>query len=238
LEKINGELELATKKKQALDKLFNEGKVSQTTYDSFSEEVAQAIEEIDNRQKTLVHKMESKISELEQQMRTLESLLVNSEIRHISGELENDAYDRECNVLSLGLETTKSELDEIKDAVSTITGQDSYLPSLHPSDTVEQAVDDESDTEKRLEIVMDTETTTSIETSIEEQATEHESGTPTEEVSPQEDTSETMTEEEAEASHIGERESEVSEDPESPEIVQEFHAEIPVEEGELAEDQE
>lgn len=238
MEKINGELELATKKKQALDKLLNEGKVSQTTYDSFSEEVAQAIEEIENRQKTLVQKMESKISELEQQMRTLESLLVNSEIRHISDELENDAYDRECNVLSLGLETTKSELDEIREAVSTITGQGSDLPSLHPSDTVEEAMDDESGTEKRLEIVMDTETTTSIETSIEEQATEHESGTPTEETAPQEDTSETMTEEEAEASHNAERESEASEDPESPEIVQEFHAEIPVEEGELAEDQE
>jgi hypothetical protein len=162
-------------------------------------------------------------------------LLVNSEIRHISGELENDAYDRECNVLSLGLDTTKSELDEIKEAVSAITGG-TDLPTLHPSDAVEEAIDDGSDTEKRLEIVMDTETTTSIETSIEEQASEQEMG-PIEEAAPPEDPADTMTEEEAEASHDGERESEVSEVQEPPEIVQEHQAEIPVEED-LPEDQE
>jgi hypothetical protein len=235
LEKIDGELELAKKKKQALDKLLNEGKVSQTTYDSFSEDVAQAIEEIESRQKMLVDKMESKISELEQQMRTLESLLVNSEIRHISGELENDAYDRECNVLSLGLETTKSELDEIKEAVSAISGG-TDLPDLHPSDAGEEASDDELDTEKRLEIVMDTETTTSIETSVEEQAPEQEAEA-IEEASPPEAPTDTMTEEEAEASHDGERVSEVFEGQESPEVVQEYHAEIPAEED-LPEDQE
>lgn len=236
LEKINGELELARKKKQALDKLLNEGKVSQPTYDSFSEEVAQAIEEIESRQKTLVHKMESKIGELEQQMRTLESLLVNSEIRHISGELENDAYDRECNVLSLGLETTKSELDEIKEAVSAITEPSADLQDSHPSDSVDETNGDESDAEKRLEIVMDTETTTSIETSIEEQAIDDEKRTQFEESSLQDDPLEIVTEEEAEASYDTEGEPNIAEDAESPDTAEEFHAEIPADEGELAED--
>ncbi len=169
LEKINGELELARKKKQALDKLFSEGKVSQPTYDSFNGEVADAIGEIEAKQKMIVEKMEAKISELEQQIKTLEFLLVNSEIRHVSGEVEEEAYNRECNVLSLGLETTRQELNEIKEAIANLNEQTIDLPPPEPIQAVEETPKEEPETEKRLEIVVDTETTTSIETTVEEQ---------------------------------------------------------------------
>ncbi|UCH32683.1 MAG: CdvA-like protein [Candidatus Bathyarchaeota archaeon] len=175
LEKINGELELAKKKKEALDNLLNRGKVSQLTYDSITQEIGEAIAEIEAKQDALVEKMRVKINELEQQMKTLEHLLVNSEIRHISGEIEDDAYNRECNVLSLGLETTKHELDEIKEAISNLSEKDIDLPPPSPTppplQTEEETAQLEPDTEKRLEIVMDTETTTSIETTVEEQPT-------------------------------------------------------------------
>jgi chromosome segregation ATPase len=168
LDKINGELELARKKKQALDKLLEEGKVSQPTYESFNHEVAEAIAEIEAKQNSLVEKMRAKISELEQQMKTLESLLVNSEIRHVSGEIEEEAYTRECNVLSLGLETTKHELNEIKDAISNLSEQNTNPPPL-PPETESEPAEAEPNSEERLEIVMDTETTTSSETTMEEQ---------------------------------------------------------------------
>ncbi len=168
LEKINGELELAKKKKEALDKLFDEGKVSQPTYNSFSDEVSEAIAEIESKQNALVEKMKAKISELEQQMKTLEYLLVNSEIRHVSGELEEDAYNRECNVLSLGLETTREELNEIKGAISNLSEGATDLPQPPSMLVEEDPAQIEPETEKRLEIVMDTETTTSVETTTEE----------------------------------------------------------------------
>jgi hypothetical protein len=170
LDKINGELELARKKKEALDKLFNEGKVSQPTYDSFSNEVAEAITEIEAKQNALVEKMKTKIGELEQQMKTLESLLVNSEIRHVSGEIEDEAYSRECNVLSLGLETTRQELDEIKEGISNLSEKSVDPQPPAPPQVEEEIAQTEPETEKRLEIVMDTETTTSIETTVEEEA--------------------------------------------------------------------
>lgn len=169
MEEIDGELELAKKKKQALEKLFNEGKVSQPTYDSFSNEVSEAIAEIETKQRGLVEKMKAKIGELEQQMKTLERLLVNSEIRHVSGEIEEEIYNHECNVLSLGLETTRQELNEIKEAISNLSEQDVDIPSTPSLQPEEQTTPVESESEKRLEIVMDTETTTSIETTVEEQ---------------------------------------------------------------------
>jgi len=197
LEKINGELELAKKKKHALTKLFDEGKVSQLTYDSFSNEIAGAIAEIEAKQSTLVEKMRAKTNELEQQMKTLEFLLVNSEIRHVAGEIEEEIYTREWNVLSLGLETTKQELNEIIDAISDLSGQSLDLPTP-PSPTEEETTQIEPETEKRLEIVMDTETTTSIETTVEEQPTVEEGAEGiVEPISEQEETIESAAEEES-----------------------------------------
>jgi hypothetical protein len=167
LEKINGELDLARKKKQALDKLHEEGRVSQPTYDSFSSEVAEAIIDIEEKQKALVGKMNSKIAELEQQMKTLEYLLVNAEIRRVSEETEEETYRREHDVLSLGLDTTRRELDEIKEAVTHIGEQDFAIqPPLVTNEGNQSEI--ESETEKRLEIIMDTETATQIETTIEQ----------------------------------------------------------------------
>lgn len=192
LDKINGELELAKKKREALEKLLNEGKVSQPTYDSFSNEVAAAIAEIETRQTVLSEKMTAKIGELEQQMKTLEFLLVNSEIRHVSGESEEETYNRENDVLSLGLETTRQELNEIKEAISSLS-ENLGLPPPPPK---QEETEVEPETEKRLEIVMDTETTTSIETTVEEQPTvEEETEVPVETDVEQEEIAESPVEE-------------------------------------------
>ena len=162
LEKINGELDLAKKKKHALDKLLGDGKVSQMTYDSFSNEVAQAIAEIEAKQKTLVEKMTKKISELEQQMKTLEFLLVNSEIRHVSGEIEEDTYNREHDVLSLGLDTTRNELNEIKEAVTSISEHEITIQEPTESQI-------EPETQEDVAVEMNTESSIPTETSFEQE---------------------------------------------------------------------
>lgn len=237
MEKIDGELELAKKKKQALDKLFEAGKVSQPTYDSFSNEVAEAITEIEAKQISLGEKMKTKISELEQQLKTLEFLLVNSEIRHVSGEIEEEAYNRECNVLSLGLETTRQELNEIKEAISDLSEQNIGLSPPSPLQVEEaEAAPVEPETEERLEIVMDTETTTSIETTLEEQPTiPEETEVLVETVSEQEEHKEPPVEEAQESFRNEETpSSEEAETSETLEDTQETHEEVseedPVEE--------
>ena len=227
MDKINGELELAKKKKQALDKLLDEGRVSQPTYDSFSNEVAEAITEIEAKQNALVEKMRTKIGELEQQLKTLEFLLVNSEIRHVSGELEEDANDRECNVLSLGLETTRQELDGIKEAISNLSEQNIGLPPPPPLQVEDETTQVEPETEKRLEIVMDTETSTSIETTVEEQpAIEEEIEVPVEQVSEQEEVTESPVEEVESFRNEETPVSEEAEATETSEDVQEVQAEV------------
>jgi chromosome segregation ATPase len=185
LEKINGELDLARKKKQVLDKLLSDGKVSQPTYASFTNEITDAITEIELKQKALAEKMKAKTSELEQQIKTLEHLLVNSEIRHVSGETDDDAYNNECSILSLGLDTTRRELSEIADAITNLSDPNPEAASDSPPpdpdapepDAAEPA---DPEPEKRLEIIMDTETTTTIESTVEERTVDAAPDTPPE----------------------------------------------------------
>ena len=119
--KLNEENEMAKKKKQALDNLLNTGRISQSTYDLFNNEIDEAIAEIERQQKALLEKMNSKMEELEEQIKTLEMLLANFEIQHVTGEVDDEVYQSEIGVLSMGIETAKHELDVVREAVNQLS---------------------------------------------------------------------------------------------------------------------
>ena len=119
-EKISKDLELAKKKKQALDDLFNTSKISQSTYDSFNRGLTDTITEIETHRKALAEKMTSKITELEQQVNTLEMFLANAEILYAAGEIDEELHTRESNAFTQGLEATKQELEVIKEVVANL----------------------------------------------------------------------------------------------------------------------
>lgn len=113
---MSEEYETAKKKRQALDGLLDKGKISQSTHDLFAMEIAETITDVERQQKALLQKMNTKIIELKEQIKTLEILLANFEIQHVTGEVDNEVYERQINVLSMGLETSKQELETIKEA--------------------------------------------------------------------------------------------------------------------------
>jgi hypothetical protein len=119
--RLNEEYEIAKKKKQALDNLFENGRISQATRDSFDTDINAVIMEIEKQQKDLLAKMQGKAQELESQIKTLETLLANYEIQHVVGEIDEEIYQREINLLSTGLESAKHELDIIKEATNQIS---------------------------------------------------------------------------------------------------------------------
>ena len=120
--RLNEEYEISKKKRQALDNLLGAGKISRQTYDLFNEEISQTIAEIEKQQKALLEKMNLKANELEGQIKTLEMLLANFEIQHVAGEVDEETYQREIGVLSVGLETARNELNMIKEAINQISG--------------------------------------------------------------------------------------------------------------------
>ena len=119
--RLNEESEMARKKKQALDNLLRTGRISQSTYDSFSKEMDEAIAEIERQRDALLEKMGSKMKELEGHIRTLEMLFANFEIQHVAGEVDDETYQREIGLLSTGLEAARHELDAVNEAVSQLS---------------------------------------------------------------------------------------------------------------------
>jgi len=114
--RLNEEFDIARKKKQALDNLLNNNRISQSTHDIFNKEIDEAIADIEKQQKALLEKMATKVLELEGQVKSLEMLLANYEIRHVTGEIDEESYQRDSELLTIGLETAKQELEQVKDA--------------------------------------------------------------------------------------------------------------------------
>jgi hypothetical protein len=139
--KLNEENEMAKKKKQALDNLLNTGRISQSTYDLFNNEIDEAIAEIEKQQNALLEKMNSKMEELEAQIKTLEMLLANFEIQHVTGEVDEEVYQSEIGVLSMGIETAKHELDVVREAVNQLS---SGMQILSTEVVVEQKIEPQS----------------------------------------------------------------------------------------------
>lgn len=108
------------KKKNALDKLLETGRISQSTHEIFNKEFNSAIAELDRQRKDLLEKMNTKIKGLEEQTKTLEVLLANLEIQHVAGEIDEDVYQHEATLITTGLETTKRELNNIKEAYNQL----------------------------------------------------------------------------------------------------------------------
>jgi hypothetical protein len=136
--RLNEEYDIAKRKQQALDKLYASGRISQSTRDSFDNELVSAIAEIEKQQKDLLAKMETKVSELRSQIQTLEMLLANYEIEHVVGEIDEETYQREITLLSTGLDTAKHELDVIKEAAGQLCPSDAPV-AIVPEPTPEVA---------------------------------------------------------------------------------------------------
>jgi len=151
-EKINNELDLAKKKKHALDDLFTTGRISQGTYDSLGKELNEEIQEVETRQKALAEKMTYKLDELEQQMQALEVFLANSEISYVAGEINEELHAQESSALSLGLEATKQELNFIKEVIIQLIPKEATTTPTPATTETAEAAPTETAVEKAPEV--------------------------------------------------------------------------------------
>lgn len=178
-ERLSEEYEMAKRKKEALDNLLNTGRISQSTHESFNEEIDQAVAEIERQQRALLEKMNSKTEKLEQQIKTLEMLLADFEIQHVSGEIDEEVYQREIDLLSTGLEVARRELDVVREAsnqisssIQTPTTEIAEPQEIEPQPTESVEATPQSETEAVEETVPFIETEEAVEEDEERALTE------------------------------------------------------------------
>ena len=131
-EKINMELDLTKRKKQALDDLLSTSRISQSTYDCLCKYLDEDINQIELRRKSLAEKMTSKLNELEEQLHALEFFLANSEMAYVAGEVNSELYAQESSALNLGMEATKQELNWIKEVIIQLVPKETMATTAAP----------------------------------------------------------------------------------------------------------
>ncbi len=117
-EKIYSDLELAKRKKQALDELLAKNRMSQPTYAHLVDNLNENISELESHKKTLLHKMSDRVDELKAQAELLKLFLVSLEMQNIAKEVKQETYVKNKQILEVGLEATEKELAEINSALA------------------------------------------------------------------------------------------------------------------------
>jgi hypothetical protein len=117
---VHSELELAKRKKQALDELLAKNRMSQPTYEHLVGSLNENIDDFESHLKLLMQKMTERADELENQAELLKLFLVSLEMRNIAKELKQETYDKNKQAFELGLKATEDELAEIKDTFNKV----------------------------------------------------------------------------------------------------------------------
>lgn len=117
---VHSELELAKRKKQALDELLAKNRMSQPTYEHIVGSLNDNIDDLESHLKLLMQKMTERADELESQAELIKQFLVSLEMRIIANEIKQDTYEKNKRAFELGLKATEDELTEIKGAITKV----------------------------------------------------------------------------------------------------------------------
>ena len=114
------ELEMARRKKQALDELLAKNRMSQPTYQHLLSSLEENIRHLEAHQRSLAQKMTKRVEELQRQIEIFRLLMANLEMRHVSREVMPETYAKNKRTLTLGLEATENELNQIRNALARV----------------------------------------------------------------------------------------------------------------------
>jgi chromosome segregation ATPase len=117
---VHSDLELAKRKKQALDELLAKNRMSQPTYEHIVGSLNDNIDDLESHLKLLMQKMTERADELESQAELIKQFLVSLEMRIIANEIKQDTYEKNKRAFELGLKATEDELTEIKGAITKV----------------------------------------------------------------------------------------------------------------------
>jgi len=141
---VTRELDLAKKKKQALDNLLASDRISRSTYDYLEAELTEAMTDLESHIKTLTDKMNARAQDLESQLNTLEVFLASLEIHHAAGDIDDETYDKQNKAILLGLDATRQEINDIKGSLSKTVPRSGKAPKEEPEPEVATAETAES----------------------------------------------------------------------------------------------
>jgi hypothetical protein len=125
LETIYLNIDLAKKKRQALDELLMKKRMSQPTYEHLKKILASNKSELEDRQRSIMGNIAHRMEENKKQIAILELLLAKLEIEHINEDPNEEKFNKNKEKLILGIKATNSELEQISISLKKI-GQNPF----------------------------------------------------------------------------------------------------------------
>jgi len=119
-ESVSQELELANRKKRALEDLLAKNRMSRPTYEHLLKGLEEEISRLEAHQRSLTKNMTERADELKRQIDLIEMLLASLELRYIGREVDEETYNNQRGILTNGLEASKVELKQIENALDKI----------------------------------------------------------------------------------------------------------------------
>ena len=117
----NQELEMANRKKQALEDLLAKNRMSLPTYEHLLKGLEEEISRLEAHRRSLAKKMTERADELRRQRGLIEMFLADLKLRHVGKEIDEETYNQQRGSLAAGLEATEAELKQIEDALAEIS---------------------------------------------------------------------------------------------------------------------
>lgn len=166
-ERVNMELDVTKRKKQTLDNLHDNGRISQFAFECLNKGLTEEIEQGEAQRKVLAEKMTRKLNELEEQRIALEMFFANTEMAYVAGEINEEIYATESSALDLGLEATKQELNWIKEVIIQLVPKDSEPASSPVQTTTPTETAEATTTETAVEKTTETPSNVPVEVPVE-----------------------------------------------------------------------
>jgi len=114
------ELDLLRRRDRALNELLAGGDVDETTYKQLKEQFRQAKDELLKTSETAVEKLAGRIQRLDEQIKSIQSLIANNKMHYTSGEIGEDAYSLANESIQNGLRHVSSERKSIEDKINAL----------------------------------------------------------------------------------------------------------------------
>ena len=119
-EAVSRELEMANRKRQALEDLLAKNRMSRPTYEHLLNGLEEEISRLKTHRRSLAKNMNERADELRKQISLIEIFLADLELYRVGQQISEETYTRKKDSLIAGLDASKAELRQIENALAEI----------------------------------------------------------------------------------------------------------------------
>jgi hypothetical protein len=119
-EEISRELDLLSRRDRALIELRASGDIDELTYSRLKDQYGQAKDELLKKSEIVIDKLTKRVKQLDEQIKTVQSLIANNKMQYTSGEINENVYCNANESIQGALKRFNFERDELLGKINVL----------------------------------------------------------------------------------------------------------------------